>query len=349
MAVHLMTTTGSLTDVNAALGIAAGSAPAPEGETGPIVAQVEALPPRTAPAETAAPVAEPPAEPETPPAEATPQDATVPVAEEVPDSEFDEDGEPLTERAARSSRTKLQTIKRLRARARTAETELARTQGELAALRAIQTRGQEPTIPDASPSVVSGMDGEEPKEADYATYEAWIEARADYRARKAVREELESRHREDERLRLMEASKARIKAFAAEHPDYDEVISNPTLKITEPMAYALQRSEDGPAMAYALAKDPPRAARIAAMAPEDALVAIGELRAEVRLASAPAKAAAPPLPKSPAAPPPPTPVRGSSVAAAVSLEDFAKGIQPGDPKTSEWIRRRNEQLARQQR
>jgi len=335
MAITLMTTTGSLPDVQAALGIAAGSAPAPDVDPGPIAASVEALP-------KAEPATEPSETPEAPPVETAPQDATPQAAEpEVPDSEFDEDGEPLTERAARSSRTKLQTIKKLRARARHAETELARREGELAALRALQT----PSTTAAEP-VQTGMDSSEPKEADYATYEAWIEARADYRARQAVREELQQRQTQDAETRQRESLAERIRAFEKDHPDYQELVSNPELQLTRAIAETLTVSEDGPALAYALAKDVPRFKRIASLPPVLAIRALGELSAELRLGAQPKVAEAAPPPKVPAAPPPPTPVRGGSVAASVSLEDFAKTIQPGDPKTSEWIRRRNEQLRR---
>lgn len=343
MAITLMTTTGTLPDVQAALGIAAGSAPAPETESGPITASVETFPPAK-PAETD----ETPADRETPPVEATPPDATTAVADaEVPDSEFDEDGEPTTERAARSSRTKLQTIRKLRLRAREAELRAARAEGELEARRALQTPVTPPPVEEVAPAPPAAPDPNEPKEVDYATYESFIEARADYRARKAVREELEQRQRADTESRQRQAVAERIKAFEADHPDYRELVSNPDLQLTPPIAYALQTSEDGPAMAYALAKDVDRYKRIAAMDPAGTFQALGELRAELRMAAQSKPAEAPPLPKPPTAPPPPTPVRGGSVAASVTLEEFAKTIHPGDGKASEWIRRRNEQLARQ--
>lgn len=346
MAVTLMTTTGSLQDVQAALGIPAGSAPPSGTETGPIVASAESLP-VAPPAETVPPEPEPTAEtPDTPPVETAPPDATPPAADgEAPDSEFDEDGEPLTERAARSSRTKLQTIKKLRVRARTAELELARTQGELAAFKA--GKAPAPLEPPAPP-VLTPTNDQEPQEADYATYEAYIEARADFRARRAVREELDQRQQHDEAVRVQRTVAERIAAFAAEHPDYQEVVSNPDLVLTPAIADTLTASEDGPALAYALAKDVPRFQRIRALPPVLAIRAIGELAAELRLAQpAPKAAEPPPTPKLPSAPPPPTPVRGGSVATSVTLEEFAKSIQPGDAKTSEWIRRRNEQVARQ--
>lgn len=349
MAVTLMTTTGTLEDVNAALGIAAGSAPTPPEELGPISATVDAVPSVPAEKNVREDGTLPPTEPA--PQEATPADATTTVADDqVPDSEFDEDGEPTTERAARSSRTKLQTIKKLRIRAREAELRAARAEGELEARRALTA----PPAP-VTPPPVQATDAAEPKEADFDTYEAFIEARADYRARKAYREEREKERAEAAQQSQQTAAQQqrqaiadRIQAFEKDHPDYREVVDNPDLILTDAIAYALQTSEDGPAMAYALAKDPDRFKRIAALPPADTMLELGVLRAELRQATPPKADARPATPVMPTAPPPPTPVRGGSVSTAVSLEDFAKTIQPGDAKTSEWIRRRNEQIARTQ-
>ena len=341
MAVTLMTTTGTLEDVNAALGIAAGSAPAPTEEPGPTSASVESLPVKDlTPVESATPV------------EATPESATTPVAEEtVPDSEFDEDGEPTTERAARSSRTKLQTIKKLRIRAREAELRAARAEGELKARQELTS----PVVPKA-PTPVTPDDDQAPQEAAYDTYEAFIKATAAHEARLAYRAE-QARHdaqqavqrqRETETQQQQAIADA-IQAFEVDHPDYREVVNNPDLTLTPAVAHALRkRPQDAPALAYALGKDPDRYKRIAAMSPDDTFEAIGELRMELRQAQIPKAEAKPAIPiKQPTAPPPPTPVRGGSVASAVSLEEFAKTITPGDPKTSEWLRRRNEQLQRQ--
>jgi hypothetical protein len=193
-------------------------------------------------------------------------------------------------------------------------------------------------------------DPHEPKEADYATYEAFIEARADYRARRAYHEEREADRRATEQREAQTAVERqrqtvaeRIEAFAKDHPDYEEVVSNPSLILTPAIAYALQHSDDGPAMAYALAKDPARFQRIAALAPPETMMELGLLRAELRQAPGSRPAS---TPKLPAAPPPPTTVRGGSVAAPLSLDDLAKRITPGDSQTSEWLRRRNEELAK---
>ena len=353
MAITLMTTTGTLEDVQTALGVPAGAAQTPEAPPGPISASAETFP-SVKPAETLSPAVPtevaPPADrqPEEPKAEAPPETHA---ADDVPDSEFDEDGEPTTERAARSSRTKLQTIKKLRIRAREAELRAARAEGELEARRALQTpaSGPETTPSVPAPAPPSAPDPNEPKEADYATYEGWIEARADYRARRAVREELATSRQQDAAQAQRHTIETRIKTFAETHPDYYEKVNNPDLILTEPIAMALQDSDDGPALAYALANDIDRFKQIRAMTPVQAIRAIGALSAELRLAAkaeTPAAERKAPAPVIPAAPPPPTPVRGSSVTSSLSLEEFAKTIQPGDAKTSEWLRRRNEQLAK---
>ena len=339
MAVTLMTTTGTLEDVQTALGMTPGGETSPSGLLDTTSATVETLPTK-----------------EEVPAEAASDASTVPVAEvapvtdePVPDSEFDEDGEPTTERAARSSRTKLQTIKKLRVRARDAELRAARAEGELEARRAgIAVPAVQPVAPHS--------DAEAPKEADYDTYEGYIKATAAHEARLAYRDE-QAKHDEaqaaqrqkETQQQVRTAVQQRIVTFKETHPDYEEVIDHPELVLTPAIEYTLTTSDDGPAMAYALGKDIDRFKKIAALPPMEAAIELGMLRAELRAAAKPDKAApvTPPV-KTPTAPPPPTPVRGRAVAASVSLEDFAKTIQPGDASTSEWLRRRNEQLAQRQ-
>src|SRR5512137_2500328 len=125
MAITLMTTTGTEQDVREALGLTPEASVTPETTPGPITGRVEELPkPATGEATTQTPAAAEPG--------ATPESVAAAPEEVVPDNEFDDEGEPLTERAARSSRSKMKTIHKLRARSRDAETKAARLEGELA-------------------------------------------------------------------------------------------------------------------------------------------------------------------------------------------------------------------------
>jgi hypothetical protein len=103
-------------------------------------------------------------------------------------------------------------------------------------------------------------------------------------------------------------------------------------------------NEYSPALAYALAKDPTRCARIAAMPPPRAIKEMGLLEAEVR-ASNGGKPAADKTPavSRPSAPPPPTPIRGGSAPAVRNLDEVAKA---GDVKAFMQLRNAQEQARR---
>ena len=262
----------------------------------------------------------------------------------IPDSEFDpETGEPITERAARSPRSKLQTIKHLRKRAQGAEAEretfrekAARLEGELAAYKA----GAPPPPPAPLPTTPSD---DAPKEADFETYEDYIKAITAHETRKTVKATLEADRREREATQARTTIQSRIATFRETHPDYDTVITNPNLKITDAMAAVLTDPENeySPAVAYALAKDPDRCARIAAMPPPRAIKEMGLLEAEVRVPSA--KPAPASVPNRPSVPPPPTPIRGGSAPAVRNLDEVAKS---GDVKAFMHLRNAQEHARR---
>ena len=140
MAIVLQTTTGTQEDVNRALGLPPEQAPA-EGATG-VRATADAIPgaadaPAADPAAAGAPAADDAAPPVAPAPAAAPGAEPADPADADADAleDEDDDGEPGTERAARGSRTKLQTIKHLRRRSRDAEQKAALLEGELASER----------------------------------------------------------------------------------------------------------------------------------------------------------------------------------------------------------------------
>jgi hypothetical protein len=322
MGVTLMTTTGTEADVRAALGLQPSEGTQePSGE--PIVSATS----DDAPVVTDTP--------QTPPAALaeSPEDST-------PDSP-----------QAQGAQTKGRLQKRID------ELVAARyhTQGELDAAKQ-QIAKLEAQLQSATPApakvLVPPTEGA-PKEADFDTYDAYLAAVARDEARQEFDRRYQAKQAEDDQKRAQTAEESRraalhdrIAAFVTDHPDYEEVISNPDLPALTPvMTHYLTKPTNalGPAMAYALAKDPSRFKAMAKMDPDDAAEAFGVLRAEL---SGNGSKPAPTLTKTPAAPPPPTPVRGASVSATLSLEEMAKRITPGDASTSDWIARRNAEIAK---
>jgi hypothetical protein len=337
MAVHLMTTTGTEADVRAALGLTPEASQATTPPDGPVSASVETLPKPVSDKEPSAPAEPPVAAPDAP---AAPVDDS----EEEPTS----DASPQ-ERGA-------QTKGRLQKRIDELVAARYKTQGELEAAQRQIAELQAKISPPAptTGSVAAPMSAATPpQEADFDTYDKYLVALAKFEARQEVETRLAEAKAAEEAKRVQAEAesrrstlKDRIVAFAKQHTDYEEVVNNPDLPNMTPVVADVLTDPDnelGPAMAYALAKNPTRFAEIVALPPKKAILALGALQAELRTEPAPAPAA---LPKLPAAPPPPTQVRGSTVVAAQTLEELAKGITPGDPRTSEWLARRNAEIAK---
>lgn len=129
-------------------------------------------------------------------------------------------------------------------------------------------RGKEPR----EPAPQKQPDGE-PRRDQFDTYEAYLEARTDYRADKKVEERLAKQREEETRTRTeaeqrkqAETFRAKADKFASTTEDFHEVMEASTAPLTREMQRAIVSSEDsGPAIAYHLAKNPEEAERIAAL------------------------------------------------------------------------------------
>lgn len=138
--------------------------------------------------------------------------------------------------------------------------------------------------------------------------------------------------------------------FRKDHPDFDVLLANPALQFTPTVLGALEAAgAESPALGYHLAQNPDKLAKIARMSPQQQLMAMGRLQAELGAkpptpkptptppkTPAPAPAAkTPPAPKTTNAPPPPTPV-GSNA---------SPDIDPMTLSGTEWAKWRRQQLA----
>lgn len=162
-----------------------------------------------------------------------------------------------------------------------------------------------PPVPDApaasSPATATG--DAFPEHADWIakpghetrSYEDYLDARADHRAEIRQRE----RQRETDQQQARQAAETvtrgyqdRLDTFRTDHADFDDVIA-PILTWASPNAAALveaiQRSEAGPALAYALGQDQAACKRLLGLPPVVALVELGKLEAKLTTAPPPGK------------------------------------------------------------
>lgn len=125
-------------------------------------------------------------------------------------------------------------------------------------------------------------------------------------------------------------------AFAAEHPDYEELTRAPHVPFVAHVVQAMAEAENPPAVAYYLAQNLDEAAAIAAMTPIAAARAIGRIEAKLEAPPAPAVPREPPK-KTTNAPPPPKTVSGAGKP-EVSVDD--PQITPAQ-RISLWRAERN--------
>lgn len=134
-------------------------------------------------------------------------------------------------------------------------------------------------------------------EYDESRYEAavieWTQAAARQAAESVIRME---REQESAKARV-DSFRARESKFAEKHADYREVVYDESIPISTAMAEAIRDSDEGPALAYYLAKNRDVAEAISTLPPFAAARELGKIEARLT--------APPPAPPVSAAPPPP--------------------------------------------
>lgn len=362
MAVTLMTTTGTQEHVNEALGLPAdtGAAPAASLMAPQVTAQAEALPAKGA-------VEAPPA-----PVQAAPEAMVAPM-EGVGAPEDDPDAMPegLTpQQQGAHTRSRMQKRIDGLVKARyTTEGHLEAANAELMRLRqqlGVQATPDPASVASAAPSPTPSpvpasvtLTRPQPQNEDskpdgtpkYETFDEYILDLTKWQFEQLeAAKEAKTRQIEVQRALTEEqtAVQKHIDAFKVEHPDFDAVINQPDLKVNGGMLRVLRnpRNAQGPAMAYYLAQHPDECKRIFDLPYDDAIEEMGVIKAT--LGNGNGKPVARPVAQ-PKAPPPPTTVRSGAAVSATTLEEDAKTITPGSHRTSEWIARRNAELAQRGR
>jgi hypothetical protein len=154
-----------------------------------------------------------------------------------------------------------------------------RLQGELEAMR------RQPPQPAVQAQPERSQDGT-PKPEQFASYEAFLEAKAEWKAEQKVTEVLqrqqESTRQQTVRQRQAEMQQSwdkQIDAAADIYDDFEEVALSPDVPVSGAMAEAIQLAEKGADVLYYLGKNREEAAKIARMDPLRAAVAIGRIEA----------------------------------------------------------------------
>lgn len=133
------------------------------------------------------------------------------------------------------------------------------------------------------------VDSGEPQRDRFESYEAYLEARAEWRADQKVEQRFKAREAEATNQRAAQSQQEAAQRFrehaakvASEIEDFEDVLAASSAPLSQAMANAITRSgELGPRIAYHLAKNPDEARRIAALDPAEQAMEIGFLKASV--------------------------------------------------------------------
>ena len=153
------------------------------------------------------------------------------------------------------------------------------------------------------------------------------DAYADALAVKKAEELIAARDRQTHQAEVVEAYNEREEKARDKYDDFEDVVYNPKLRITDVMAESIQSSDNGPDLAYWLGSNPKEAERIARLSPILQAKEIGKI--EVRLADNP------PVKKSTSAPTPISPVTARSSGSPSHDTTDPRSIK--SMTTSEWI------------
>ena len=172
---------------------------------------------------------------------------------------------------------------------------------------------------------------EMPSIDNFESTDAYAEALALRKAEELVAQ----RDRQKEQAEVVEAYSEREEKARDKYDDFEDVVYNPKLRITDVMAETIQYSDLGPDLAYWLGSNPKEAERISRLAPILQAREIGKI--EVRLSDNP------PVKKSTSAPTPISPVTARSSGSPSHDTTDPRSIKT--MTTSEWIEaERNRQI-----
>lgn len=160
-----------------------------------------------------------------------------------------------------------------------------------------------------APAAPSAED-KEPNPSDFTDYGDYVQAKIDFGVRRALKQHGQSlSQRQTEAIAqqrqqdLAATVRSQYEAGAQKYEDFDDVVMDPALPMTQTVVEVLSESDIGADIAYYLAKHPSELRQIAGLSPSAAARAIGKIEAKLE--------AAPPPPKS-SAPAPVTPAKGGA-------------------------------------
>jgi len=149
-----------------------------------------------------------------------------------------------------------------------------------AALMEAVRKGQPP-----APAPVDNT-GKAPRREDFETWEAYEDARVDWRVQTTTQkeqqrlvEQLQRAHEDQQRSSLVNQHAQRNTEFARAVPDFVDVTDRPDVQIPGPASEAIMELPNSPAVLYAIGKDPSLAEAMHNMRPFQQAAFVGQISA----------------------------------------------------------------------
>jgi hypothetical protein len=198
---------------------------------------------------------------------AAPEPAEETEAEQTSEPAEGTEGETATEEEAPRESGFTRKAAKLTARAKEAEAEAAYWRK-----LATQQKAEEPAAKPAA----------KPKMADFDSVEAYGEAIAEYKADEIVNRALAKREQERAIQTTTQGYNARVQEFKKTTPDFDEVFEElgegPVLP--PEVVQGILEADEGPAIAYHLAKNPSEVTRLMSLTPYKRMLELGKIGAK---------------------------------------------------------------------
>ena len=133
-----------------------------------------------------------------------------------------------------------------------------------------QAQVQKAPVTDSKPTIDQFYDAPDPQEA-------FMEALVDWKTEKKLHETFVRREQETQQNSVVQSYQKQVTDAKGKYDDYDEVVYNPAVPITNAMASSIMESDVGAEVAYYLASNINEAKRIAAMSQMKQVKEIGRI------------------------------------------------------------------------
>jgi hypothetical protein len=121
----------------------------------------------------------------------------------------------------------------------------------------------------------------DPDPSQFNTWEEYLDAKVEFEAGKKVRDIEQQRTIQQKNAERFASFNDRADAIRQANPDYDAVLQSAAVNVSQAVMETILESDDGPAVAYHLAKNPTELYRLNAMSERQQVLELGRISARL--------------------------------------------------------------------